>query len=140
MATMKELFDAHVTEGNVIPTKAVPLILKEMGLKSVKEVDILEEIDADGTYSKFQYMDLLNYYYQKLREENAAEEIVAVIHKHYPSSKESGTLTTKEMRDVVEKLGPKLSEDEVTEILNELDVQGKGQISVSLFAESMMKF
>jgi Ca2+-binding EF-hand superfamily protein len=44
------------------------------------------------------------------------------------------------MRDVVEKLGPKLSEDEVTEILNELDVQGKGQISVSLFAESMMKF
>jgi Ca2+-binding EF-hand superfamily protein len=138
MTTMKELFDVHA-EGDVIPTKSVATILKEMGLQNIKESNVLDEIDADGTHSKFHYQDLQNYYYQKLREENAVEEITAAIKQHYPTTKDE-TLTKQQMKDVIGKLGPQLSEDEVTEILNELDVQGNDEISISLFAECLLKF
>lgn len=140
MTTIRELYDLHA-ETDGVPTKAVAGILKELGLKDVKDSQVMDEIDADGTFSKLQYQDLENYYYQKLREEGAAEEIVGALKQHFPSTNPKDTfLSRDQMKQVVEKLGPKLSEDEVTEIMNELDIQGTGRVSAMLFAEYLMKY
>ncbi|KAL0486340.1 calmodulin [Acrasis kona] len=138
MTAINELFEQHAKDG-YIPTKVVPQILRELGIKDIKDSDVLNEIDADGTFSKFQYQDLVNYYYQKLREEDAEKEIVSALKVHFPCPGDDTFLTREQMKEVVCKIGSKLSEDEVTEIINELDQNNTGKISALHFATCLMK-
>ena len=136
---IKEAFDLFDTEGTgAIDSKELKVAMRALGFEPKKEEvrKIIQDIDKNGEgFLKFDdFMEIMT---QKMIERDPIEEIK----KAFKLICEEGhdKITLKSLKKVARELGENMSEDELTEMIEEADKDQDGEIGEEDFIRIMKK-
>ena len=136
---IKEAFDLFDTEGTgAIDSKELKVAMRALGFEPKKEEvrKIIQDIDKNGEgFIKFDdFMEIMTH---KMIERDPIEEIK----KAFKLICEEGhdKITLKSLKKVARELGENMSEDELTEMIEEADKDQDGEIGEEDFIRIMKK-
>merc|ERR1712013_69743 len=120
------------TDSGMIPTKLLGQLLRFVGENpSDAEVqDLMNEVDA-GSKGFFQFPHFLGMMTRKI-DENSAEDEIREAFKVFDSDG-NGFINRQELGYVMENLGLQMDKDEIEGLIDEIDIDGDGQINYEEF-------
>ena len=136
---IKEAFELFDTEGiGAIDSKELKVAMRALGFEPKKEEvrRIIQDIDKNGE-GFIKYEDFLEIMTQKMMERDPIEEIK----KAFKLICEEGhdKITLKSLKKVARELGENMSEDELSEMIEEADKDQDGEIGEEDFIRIMKK-
>merc|ERR1712226_248865 len=130
----KEAFDYFDEDySSLLPVDRLEHHLREMGYNPTDmELDKFQmQVDPDesGLYDFHAFMRMVAYILR--RGEDTEEELAHVFRLFDPHS--SGSVSTKEIRDILKEVDPKMPQHEIDEMIAEADPNQSGKISFDKF-------
>ncbi|XP_023344064.1 troponin C [Eurytemora carolleeae] len=138
--TLKKAFDAfdHEKKG-AITTETTGTILRMMGLKVSHEglKAIVEDIDEDGSGQlEFEEFVMLSARFLVEEDEEALKKELKDAFRIYDKER-NGYITTGTLKEILHELDPKLTQEELNGIIEEIDEDGSGTVDFDEFVEMM---
>ncbi|CAG0883488.1 unnamed protein product [Cyprideis torosa] len=137
---LKKCFDTFDREKKgFINADMVQTILSMMGLQfDTKELRaIIQEVDVDGSGQiEFNEFVLLSSKFMADEDSGVMEQELREAFRLYDKQGQ-GFITTGVLREIIHELDPKLSEDELDEMIGEIDTDGSGTVDFDEFMEMM---
>ena len=116
-------------------------ILRAMGFRPSKEElkEILEEIDEDGS-GEIEFGEFCQLCAKFLVEEPDEETMKAELKEAFRvyDKEGQGYITTGQLREIIGELDPRLTEEDLDGIIEEIDEDGSGTMDFNEFCEMMM--
>jgi len=116
-------------------------ILRAMGFRPSKEElkDILEEIDEDGS-GEIEFAEFCQLCAKFLVEEPDEETMKAELKEAFRVYDKDGAgfITTGQLREIIAELDPRLTEEDLDGIIEEIDEDGSGTMDFDEFCQMMM--
>lgn len=132
-----DCFNKHKSKDDCMHTMSLGDALIGLGFNlSVQEMNnFVKQIDADG-FGKIDLHTFVSVIQRKQRDLQAYRQILAEFKKHDHQS--TGQVSVEKLRKICEILGPKMSEVELDEIVEELNTNGVVQYSE--FCKKFLKY
>lgn len=143
IAELKRAFQAYVIKGqdeeddDVILSKDLGNVLRSLGqnLSNMEIMDMINELGDEVNGKKITFEKFLQAISPKMREITIQEEIKEAFGVFDKDG--NGTVSLNEFRSVLSVAVPNISEVELTEMLNDMDVNHDGCFEYSEFADLM---
>jgi len=136
-AEIKEAFELFDTEkmGRIGPHE-LKVAMRALGfdVKKQEVLRIIEDVDRTGSGS-IEFSDFMDIMKQKIISRDPMEEISKAF-KLFDDD-QTGKISLKNLRRVAKELGQNLSDEELTAMIEEFDLDEDGQINEHEFAEIM---
>ncbi|CAD6236292.1 unnamed protein product [Miscanthus lutarioriparius] len=134
----KEAFSLFDKDGNgYITTKELGTVMRSLGQNPTEAElqDMIAEVDSNGsgTIDPQEFLGLMARRTKDTESEEELREAFRVFDKD-----QNGFISAVELRHVMTNLGEKLSDEEVSEMIREADVDGDGNINYDEFVKVMM--
>ena len=139
VADCKEAFSLFDKDGDgSITSEELRTVLTSLGQNpSITELhEIIQEVDSDGN-GKIEFSEFLNMMAQKMGTRNFNDEALEAF--NVLDKDGSGSISESELRQIMNNIGEKLTDEEIREMMNEADLDGDGQVSFKEFA-AIIKF
>ena len=136
---IKEAFDLFDTDGTgKIDAKELKVAMRALGFEPKREEirKIIMEIDRAGE-GTIEYQDFLDLMSVKMQERDPIEEMRKAFRLFL--DEESDKINLRHLKRVAKELGETMSEEELTEMIEEADRDGDGEISEEDFIRIMKK-
>ncbi|KAJ2695922.1 hypothetical protein FB645_006337 [Coemansia sp. IMI 203386] len=135
---LKDTFNEFDKDGNgSISREELELAMKTiLGSEvQINAEELIRAVDKDGNGEiEFEeFLSLMAQYYNTSSEEDELREAFKVFDKNG-----DGVISADELRQVMTSLGERLSDEEVSEMIREADVDGDGNINYEEFAKMMV--
>lgn len=131
------LFDTD-NDGNITSAELASA-MRSVGQKPTEaEIqDMINEVDKDGNGT----IDFPEFLSMMARQNNNSNDEEAELKEAFRvfDKDGNGVISADELRHVMTSLGEKLTDEEVTEMIREADVNGDGQINYEEFVKMMVK-
>mgnify|MGYP003319126910 CR=1 FL=1 len=134
----KEVFDLFdKNKDGSISTNELGEIMKALGANPTKEElqQMLNEVDTDGS-GKIEFKEFLDLFTKRMKEPDTENDLIEAF-KIFDKDG-NGTISVKELKNVMSTLGESLSDEECEEIIKEADIDGDGCINYHEFVKIMM--
>merc|ERR1712103_5077 len=95
----------------------------------------INEVDADGN-GTIDFPEFLSLMARKMKDTDTEEELIEAFKVFDRDG--NGFISAAELRHIMTKLGEKLTDEEVDEMIREADICGDGQINYEEFVKVMM--
>merc|ERR1740117_1675584 len=136
---IKEAFDLFDTDGSgSIDSKELKVAMRALGFEPKKEEvkKMITEVDKDGT-GQIDFMEFLDLMTVKMAERDPVEEIKKAFKLFDDDT--TGFISFQNLRRVARELGETMTDQEITEMLEEADKDGDGAISEDEFMKKLTK-
>uniref|UniRef100_A0A8D0G5Q7 Calglandulin n=1 Tax=Sphenodon punctatus TaxID=8508 RepID=A0A8D0G5Q7_SPHPU len=137
IAEFKEAFLLFDKDGNgSVSTEELGTVMRSLGQNPTEAElkDMIHEVDTDGS-GTIDLPEFLSMMARTIRCSNSEEAIRKAFQVFDRDG--NGFVSAAELRHVMTKLGEKLSEEEVNEMIKEADVDGDGQVNYEEFLRVM---
>ena len=98
--------------------------------------EMIQEVDSDGN-GKIEFPEFLNMMAQKMSTRNFNDEALEAF--NVLDKDGSGSISESELRQIMNNIGEKVTDEEIREMMKEADLDGDGQVSFKEFAQ-IIKF
>ena len=119
-------------DGTIDPSE-IAIVMRSLGQqiteKDMKEIIAVLDADGNGSIGFDEFLDMMSMLKDPEDEMLKAFQVF--------DADGSGNITAQELRTTMGKLGVKLTDDEVDDMINEADTDGDGQISYEEFSNMM---
>ena len=135
----KEAFSVFDKNGDgTITTKELGTVLRNLGQNPTESElqDMISEVDVDGNGS-IDFLEFLSWVLARKTNDTDADGELVEAFKIFDRDG-NGLISAAELRHILTKLGEKLSDKEVDEMLKEADKDGDGHINYEEFVIMMM--
>jgi len=138
--TLKKAFDAFDSDKRgAITIETTGTILRMMGLKVSHDglKAIVEDIDEDGSGQlEFQEFVMLSARFLVEEDEDVLKKELKEAFRIYDKER-NGYISTEILKEILHELDPKLTEEELHGIIDEIDEDGSGTVDFDEFVEMM---
>ncbi|KAK8709646.1 hypothetical protein V6N13_060659 [Hibiscus sabdariffa] len=137
VSEFKEAFNFFDKDGDgCITVEELATVIRSLDQNPSEEElqDMIKEVDADGNGS-IEFSEFLSLMAKKMQESDAEEELKEAF-KVFDKDL-NGYISASELRNVMMKLGEKLSDEEVEQMIKEADLDGDGQVNFDEFVKMM---
>ncbi|KAI9071335.1 hypothetical protein K1719_046714 [Acacia pycnantha] len=138
ISEFKEAFSLFDKDGDgYITTQELGIVMRSLGQNPTEAElqDIINEVDADGN-GAIDFPEFLNLMARKMKDTDSEEELKESFRVF--DKDQNGFISPADLRHTMTKLGEKLTDEEVEEMIREADVDGDGQINYDEFVKVMM--
>ena len=138
IAEFKEAFSLFDKDGDgTITTKELGTVMRSLGQNPTEAElqDMINEVDADGN-GTIDFPEFLTMMARKMKDTDSEEEILEAF-KAFDEN-DDGFISAAEARNVLTKLGEKLTDEEADLTILEADVDGDSRINYKEFVKTMM--
>jgi len=128
-AEFREAFALFDKDGDgTISTKELGTVMNSLGQKPTPQEleNMIKEVDIDGN-GEIDFDEFLAMMAKKLKETDLEEDIREAFRVF--DNKNSGTISTQELRHIMANLGEKLKDHEIDEMIMHADTNGDGVIN-----------
>lgn len=137
IAEFREAFSIFDKDGDgTISTKELGIVMRSLGeTKSDEQLEqMIAEVDVDGngTIDFEEYLEMMA---KKMQNSGSADQIREAFKVF--DKKNCGYLTVDELRHIMTNLGEKLTDEEVDEMVQEVDLDGDGHIDYEEFTQML---
>ena len=136
---IKEAFDLFDTDGSGnIDQKELKVAMRALGFEPKREEikKMIADVDKDGS-GVIDYPEFLDMMTQKMAERDPREEMLKAFRLF--DDDETGKISFRNLKRVAKELGENMTDDEITEMIEEADRDGDGEISEEEFMRIMRK-
>eukprot|EP00168_Porphyra_purpurea_P010484 TRINITY_DN25_c0_g1_i2.p2 TRINITY_DN25_c0_g1~~TRINITY_DN25_c0_g1_i2.p2 ORF type:complete len:152 (-),score=64.87 TRINITY_DN25_c0_g1_i2:53-508(-) len=133
----KEAFALFDKDGDgTITSTELGAVMRSLGQQPTEAAlkQMISEVDADGS-GTIDFAEFLTLMSRKMKSADSQAEILEAF-KVFDKDN-SGKISADELRQVMNNLGEKLSDEEVNEMIREADTNGDGEIDVKEFIKMM---
>ncbi|OSX77546.1 hypothetical protein BU14_0144s0010 [Porphyra umbilicalis] len=133
----KEAFALFDKDGDgTITSTELGAVMRSLGQQPTEAAlkQMISEVDADGS-GTIDFAEFLTLMSRKMKSADSQAEILEAF-KVFDKDN-SGKISADELRQVMNNLGEKLSDEEVNEMIREADTNGDGEIDVKEFVKMM---
>jgi len=134
----KEAFGLFDKDGDgTITSKELTLVMRGLGQNPTEEEvrSMIAEVDSDGNGS-IEFPEFLVLIANKLRTEDVRDELKDAF-KVFDKNND-GYLSATELREVLQTLGDRMTDDDVDELIQAADTNGDGRVDYEEFVSMMM--
>ncbi|XP_036615805.1 calmodulin-A-like [Trichosurus vulpecula] len=138
IAEFKEAFSLFDKDSDgCITTKELGTVMRSLGQNPTEAElkNMIGEIDTDGN-GTIDFPEFLSMMARKMKDTDSEEEIREAFRVFDKDG--NGFVSAAELRHVMTKLGEKLTDDEVDEMIREADVDGDGQVNYEEFVRMLI--
>ncbi|XP_020829378.1 calmodulin [Phascolarctos cinereus] len=138
IAEFKEAFSLFDKDSDgCITTKELGTVMRSLGQNPTEAElkSMIGEIDTDGN-GTIDFPEFLSMMARKMKDTDSEEEIREAFRVFDKDG--NGFVSAAELRHVMTKLGEKLTDDEVDEMIREADVDGDGQVNYEEFVRMLI--
>ena len=139
LAEYREAFGLFDHDGDgAITTKELGVVMRSLGQcpTEAELQDMVDDVDIDGS-GTIEFHEFLTMMSQHMKETSLEDELKEAFRVFDKDG--NGYISAAELKYVMMNLGEKLSDEEVTELINEADTDGDGQIGFVEFMAIMTK-
>merc|ERR1712088_24523 len=136
-AEFREAFALFDKDGDgTISTKELGTVMNSLGQKPTPQEleNMIKEVDIDGN-GEIDFDEFLAMMAKKLKETDLEEDIREAFRVF--DNKNSGTISTQELRHIMSNLGEKLKDHEIDEMILHADTNGDGVINYNDWVSMM---
>eukprot|EP00826_Nyctotherus_ovalis_P023469 TRINITY_DN1802_c0_g1_i1.p2 TRINITY_DN1802_c0_g1~~TRINITY_DN1802_c0_g1_i1.p2 ORF type:complete len:158 (+),score=76.21 TRINITY_DN1802_c0_g1_i1:231-704(+) len=136
---IKEAFDLFDTDGSgAIDAKELKVAMRALGFEPKKEEvkRIMDEADREGT-GKIDFQAFMDMMQDRMAERDPVEEMKKAFRLFDVDGK--GAITIKDLKRVAKELGENMTDEELTEMIEEADRSGSGNVTEEDFVKIMKK-
>merc|ERR1711934_173445 len=136
---IKEAFDLFDTDGSgSIDAKELKVVMRALGFEPRKEEvrKMIADIDRDGS-GTIDFPEFLEMMSSKMAERDPREEIMKAFRLF--DDDETGKISFKNLKRVAKELGENMTDEELSEMIEEADRDGDGEINEEEFLRIMKK-
>ncbi|GAB0497375.1 hypothetical protein I4F81_002976 [Pyropia yezoensis] len=133
----KEAFALFDKDGDgTITSTELGAVMRSLGQQPTEAAlkQMISEVDADGS-GTIDFAEFLTLMSRKMKSADSQAEILEAFKVFDKDG--SGKISADELRQVMNNLGEKLSDEEVSEMIREADTNGDGEIDVKEFVKMM---
>ena len=138
VAELKEAFNLFDQDGGGdIDVEELGTVMRALGEHPTEEElqEAVDEVDADGD-GTVDFPEFLAMMAKRMDSDGFLEDMIEAF-KVFDNDN-SGYITSQELHEIMSVLGPKLTADEVGEMIKDADIDGDGQINYEEFVKMMM--
>ena len=135
---IREAFDLFDTDGSgTIDAKELKVAMRALGFEPKKEEikKMISDIDKDGS-GTIDFSEFLEMMTAKMSERDSREEILKAFRLF--DDDETGTISLKNLRRVAKELGENMTDDELQEVIDFCDKDGRGEILLEDFCSVLL--
>jgi len=139
IAEFKEAFSLFDKDGDgTIDNEELGTVLRSLGNQPTDEdvEDMIREADKDGN-GTIDFGEFIEMMPTQERDENAEEEMLEAFRVFDTDG--NGSITADELRQIFNNLGEKLTDDEISDMIEEADTDGDGEINYQEFVTMMFE-
>ena len=136
---IKEAFDLFDTDGSgTIDQKELKVAMRALGFESKRDEikKMIADVDQNGS-GVIEYSEFLEMMTQKMAERDPREEMIKAFRLF--DDDETGKISFRNLKRVAKELGENMTDEEITEMIEEADRDGDGEISEEEFMRIMRK-
>jgi len=136
---IKEAFDLFDTDGSgAIDAKELKVAMRALGFEPKKEEikKMMDECDREGT-GKVEYGAFMDMMQSRMAERDPIEEIRKAFKLFDVDGK--GSIGVKDLKRITKELGENMTDEELTEMIEEADRNGDGEVTEDDFIRIMKK-
>ena len=136
---IKEAFDLFDTDGSGnIDQKELKVAMRALGFEPKREEikKMIADVDTNGS-GVIDYNEFLDMMTQKMAERDPREEMLKAFRLF--DDDETGKISFRNLKRVAKELGENMTDEEITEMIEEADRDGDGEISEEEFMRIMRK-
>eukprot|EP00536_Pseudo-nitzschia_multiseries_P002086 jgi/Psemu1/235350/estExt_Genewise1.C_280011 len=137
IAEFKEAFSLFDKDGDgTIDSEELGGILRSLGNQPTEEEieDMMREADTDGN-GTIDFAEFVEMMPTQERDDDAEEEMLEAFRVFDTDG--NGSITAEELRQIFINLGEKLTDEEISDMINEADKDGDGEINYTEFVNMM---
>merc|ERR1712150_234792 len=134
----KEAFSLFDKDGDgTITTKELGTVMRTLGQNptDAELKDMINEVDADGN-GFIDFPEFLVMMARKMKDTDSEEEMKDAFRTF--DKDVNGFISKAELINIMDNLGESLTEEEVTEMIKEADIDGDGEVNYEEFFKMMM--
>ncbi|XP_052103548.1 calmodulin-like [Mytilus californianus] len=119
-----------------ITTQELGIIMRSLGQNptDIELKNIIDEVDADGD-GTVDFHEFLTMMSKQLSSRDTAGEIREAFRVF--DKEANGFITVEELRDIMGNMGEKMTEEEVEEMIQEVDIDGDGRVYCDEFVKML---
>jgi len=139
IAEFKEAFSLFDKDGDgTIDSEELGTVLRSLGNQPTDEEveDMIREADKDGN-GTIDFAEFIEMMPTQERDENAEEEMLEAFRVFDTDG--NGSITADELRQIFNNLGEKLTDEEISDMIEEADTDGDGEINYQEFVTMMFE-
>lgn len=139
IAEFKEAFSLFDKDGDgTIDNEELGTVLRSLGNQPTDEEveDMIREADKDGN-GTIDFAEFIEMMPMQERDENAEEEMLEAFRVFDTDG--NGSITADELRQIFNNLGEKLTDEEISDMIEEADTDGDGEINYQEFVTMMFE-
>mmetsp|Transcript_11217 Transcript_11217/g.26963 ORF Transcript_11217/g.26963 Transcript_11217/m.26963 type:complete len:149 (+) Transcript_11217:101-547(+) len=139
IAEFKEAFSLFDRDGDgTIDNEELGTVLRSLGNQPTDEEveDMIREADKDGN-GTIDFAEFIEMMPTQERDENAEEEMLEAFRVFDTDG--NGSITADELRQIFNNLGEKLTDEEISDMIEEADTDGDGEINYQEFVTMMFE-
>mmetsp|Transcript_1314 Transcript_1314/g.2033 ORF Transcript_1314/g.2033 Transcript_1314/m.2033 type:complete len:149 (+) Transcript_1314:117-563(+) len=139
LAEFKEAFSLFDRDGDgTIDNDELGTVMRSLGHQPTEEEieDMIREADKDGN-GTIDFSEFIEMMPRQEKDDNAEEEMLEAFQVFDTDG--NGSITADELRQIFMNLGEKLTDEEITDMIKEADMDGDGEINYQEFVRMMFK-
>lgn len=139
IAEFKEAFSLFDKDGDgTIDNEELGTVLRSLGNQPTDEEveDMIREADKDGN-GTIDFSEFIEMMPAQERDDNAEEEMLEAFRVFDTDG--NGSITADELRQIFNNLGEKLTDEEISDMIEEADTDGDGEINYQEFVTMMFE-
>jgi len=136
-AEFREAFALFDKDGDgTISTKELGQVMNSLGQKPTPQEleNMIREVDTDGN-GEIDFDEFLTMMARKLKETDLEEDIREAFRVF--DNKNTGTISTQELRHIMSNLGEKMKDHEIDEMILHADIDGDGMVNYNEWVTMM---